>query len=148
MKNSQLASLHHCEGDVLNQSSLFSHVMFIDVPEQTFKFQINGCCPLLDEHFPGFPVVPASLIIGFVQTLVTKFDESKSNQLILKNIRFNLPLTAGREYVCQFKEQPSNTLLFTIKCEGHDVYSRGLLKSVNLNKNNNIALNKEINYVN
>lgn len=68
----------------------------------SFTFDLNAECPLLAEHFPGFAVAPASLILGLVRHLL-----AEKGLLVgawqLRNLRLQKPMLPGTDYCCQFQ---------------------------------------------
>lgn len=113
--------------------------LFVQVnlePGKGFSFQINPASFLLAEHFPGFPVIPASLIVGLVFEQVKQLMANEAEGLCLTNIRFNLPLVPGRNYYCQLQLQPkSASWLFAISDDQGALYTRGLLRGIELVEN-------------
>lgn len=123
MKNNNKAPIYSLKGALFENEVLFIEVFQNSSQPDTTEFKINGSCPLLAEHFPQFPVVPASLIISFVTSLV-----NYSGRLIdLKNTKFSRPVVPNNQYFCEFRQQNNSVLLFTIKDQENNIYSKGLL---------------------
>ncbi len=94
--------------------SLFSNGRWSDSAERSdlgselapqnfsFMFDLNAECPLLAEHFPGFAVAPASLILGLVRHLL-----AEKGLLVgpcqLRNLRLQKPMLPATDYCCQFQ---------------------------------------------
>ena len=122
MNTSQNFPLYLSKGETFNKQALFMNVVETGQPLTNISFEINEHCPLLAEHFPGFPVVPASLIIGLTASLL----EKSASYLNLTNIRFNQPLVPGKEYRCEFKQKNNEQVMFIITDQHNVVYTKGI----------------------
>ncbi|ATC96437.1 hypothetical protein [Pseudoalteromonas tunicata] len=127
--NKNIAPLYSPQHALLCDS-LFELVQPSTNPEDGFSFQINDRCSLLAEHFPGFAVVPASLIINLVSSNLTQAKPLIRCEYSLENIRFNNAMVPHKHYRCEFKNQQLDKTLFSISDDSGVLYCRGLLTPI------------------
>lgn len=99
--------------------------------ELCFRFEINRDCSLLDEHFPGFPIAPASLVLSFVFDELSALVPINHDRLDLRATRFSKPITPGHSYRCSVRadalDATQSLVRFTVVGEALDVHVRGSL---------------------
>lgn len=69
-----------------------------------FGFEVSPTCPLLEEHFPGFPVAPGSLVLAFVWEQAARRVGVRAPQLRIDDARFVRPVTPGVAYACTLRD--------------------------------------------
>ncbi|MER2475036.1 hypothetical protein ABR965_22490 [Photorhabdus laumondii] len=83
--------------DVLAEGSISSLWQTWQITTQVNGFRLNSRHSLFQEHFPGRPVCPGSLLIDLVLSMV---GNTKSAEIIeLHKIKFLKPVTPNRDYV-------------------------------------------------
>ncbi len=94
-----------------------------------FRFEINPDCSLMSEHFPGFPVVPASLIVGLIAKLLPSYLGVRDGLLLLDNVRFNRPVSPPGSYECLLQSHSAEQgVLFTINGPDGQLHTRGRVR--------------------
>jgi 3-hydroxymyristoyl/3-hydroxydecanoyl-(acyl carrier protein) dehydratase len=69
-----------------------------------FGFEVSATCPLLEEHFPGFPVAPGSLVLAHVWEQTARRLGVRGAQLSIDDARFVRPVTPGVPYTCTLRD--------------------------------------------
>jgi len=82
---------------------------------------------LFDEHFPGFPVVPASLIMEFINLCVAERYTQEGVKFSISNAKFLNPMVPGNTYTCKFKVRSSEALFFSISDDAGKDYNKGIV---------------------
>lgn len=116
----------HCANELFNieRGSLVSGDNHLSL-----DFGLNSGNELLAEHFPGSPIVPASLTLGFVCDCVASHITFGTFRLKIRDARFNQPLIPGLIYTCDIEIFPVSRSLqparFTIRGPDRKVRVRG-----------------------
>lgn len=93
----------------------------------SFEFNLDESHFLFDEHFPGFPVVPASLIMELLSHSVAQIRGYETFKVSVNNAKFLNPMVPGLTYRCEFRTKSSETLMFTISDKQSKAYNKGLI---------------------
>ncbi len=104
-----------------------------------FSFAVAPYNELLSEHFPGFPVAPASLTLDFISGQISPHFGGALQQISLSNTRFNKPLLPGSTYRCRVSRAALSApgpLRFEILGGQGDIHVRGTFETSELNTNN------------
>lgn len=71
-----------------------------DSKPASVAFGVNGGGEVMQEHFPGNPIVPASLMLEFV---CRAFGPGPDEMPALRNVRFLKPVVPGGSYRCRIE---------------------------------------------
>ncbi|MBQ4849995.1 hypothetical protein [Pseudoalteromonas sp. MMG012] len=108
-----------------DNQAIFTNIKWVS--ETTFEFSLDGGHFLFNEHFPNFPVVPASLIVELLHQNLAQMLAMKNTKLLIKNAKFLGPMVPGQIYRCQFQAKSDDVYLFTISDLTNKAYNKGLM---------------------
>lgn len=94
---------------------------------------------LFDEHFPGFPVMPASLIMEFINLCVAERYTQEGVKFSISNAKFLNPMVPGNTYTCKFKARSNEVLFFSISDDAGKDYNKGIVSFISKSEVKNAA---------
>lgn len=92
---------------------------------KTFRWRVQSSHPVLQDHFPLNPLVPAFIQLEAIRQLVSAWSEVSAGDIRFRNVKFIAPLLPERdaEIVMQRAANPA-TLLFSLSVDG-ETLTRG-----------------------
>jgi 3-hydroxymyristoyl/3-hydroxydecanoyl-(acyl carrier protein) dehydratase len=101
-----------------------------------FDFHVSPGCPLLEEHFPGFPVAPGSLVLAFIWKQAALRIGVRAPQLRIDDARFVRPVTPGVAYTCALRDLAADgkpqRYRFMVTAPDGSVHSQGIFHFASL----------------
>lgn len=92
---------------------------------KTFRWQLNGSHPVLRDHFPSNPLVPAFMQLEAVRQLVCTWSEVSAEEIRFRNVKFMVPLLPDRDAeIVVRRVANSSTLAFSLSVDG-EILTRG-----------------------
>ncbi|MBR8845624.1 MULTISPECIES: hypothetical protein [Pseudoalteromonas] len=111
-----------------NNQMLFTNIRWQS--DFVFEFILDANHYLFAEHFPGFPVVPASLIMEMVYTQLAKKLKKEGCKLLINNAKFLSPMLPAPNYRCELKNKSGATYMFTISDSTGKAYNKGIISLI------------------
>ncbi len=81
----------------------------------------SGKHPVMKEHFPGDPLVPAFLQLVRVREMVCAVLDTKPGQVRVKSVKFLAPLKPERPVALSMEKKTGNMVVFRLESDGQTI---------------------------
>ncbi len=99
-------------------------------PAEVCAFRVDPLAVLLAEHFPGFPVAPGSLVVGYVADALCMAGSGAPGWTGLRDVQFLRPVVPGQTFSCRLlaapRQAPGDAAFEVVDEEGRAA-TRGVL---------------------
>ncbi len=80
--------------------------------QNVYTIRFDASHPIFAGHFPGRPIVPGACLVQIAEELVSIPQKYPIHFVLLRNLRFNRPITPDQEVTITIKQTEERTYNF------------------------------------